>query len=113
MVEAATAVAVNTLVEAAVNTLVGVSVVAVLTLAERNLLTPAKRMSEAGRALAYRTAGSVTSVANMLAHWAPLGHWADGRLGTNGVILTGGAGGARDGAVGRDQYSGLSFSVTY
>src|SRR5215831_6400625 len=45
----------------------------------------------------------------MLAHWGPLG---DGPLGTNGVILTGGAGGAEDGTVGPDQYFGLSFSVT-
>ena len=51
-------------------------------------------------------------MANMLAQWAPLGRWADGPLGTNGVILTGEAGGAEDGAVGPDRYSGLTFSVT-
>ena len=46
---AATAVAVSTLVEAAVNTLVDMFVVAVLTLVEGKLLTPAKLMSGGGK----------------------------------------------------------------
>ena len=39
------------------------------------------------------------------------GALGDGPLGTNGVTLDGGAGGAEDGAVGPDQYSGPTFSV--
>src|SRR5215203_390485 len=45
-------------------------------------------------------------------HCEPRGRWADGPLGTNGVTLTGVADGAEDGAVGPDQYSGPTFSVT-